>query len=63
MYRHRPERSGSGSGSGKPWALVGQRCGRGPDNEPRAQHVEPITWIAGSVIEEAETEVVRQRGT
>lgn len=46
----------------RPWVLVGEEAGRGPDNEPLVRRILPVAWIGGSVIEEAEAEVARQRG-
>ncbi|MFC9220117.1 DUF6098 family protein [Streptomyces hygroscopicus] len=45
-----------------PWVLKGEEIGRGPDNEPLVRDVEPVAWIADSVIAEAERMVARQRG-
>ncbi|GDY47344.1 hypothetical protein SANT12839_082260 [Streptomyces antimycoticus] len=42
--------------------LKGEEAGRGPDNEPLVRAVEPVAWIAESVIAEAEEVVARQRG-
>ncbi|MGK5639784.1 DUF6098 family protein [Streptomyces sp. URMC 126] len=46
----------------RPWVLEGREIGRGPDNEPLVREVRPLAWIDGGVIDEAEREVVRQRG-
>ncbi|MBT2365620.1 hypothetical protein J7E88_09875 [Streptomyces sp. ISL-10] len=58
-YAHLPRDKGPGV---QPWALRGQEAGRGPDNEPLVQDVEPIGWIDAGVIEEAAEEVARQAG-
>jgi hypothetical protein len=47
----------------RPWVLRGREVGRGPDNEPLVREVEPIAWVDGRVISEAEEEVARQRGS
>lgn len=36
------------------WLLYGTESGRGADNEPLVTAVEPIAWLADSVIEEAQ---------
>ncbi|MGI5336097.1 DUF6098 family protein [Streptomyces sp. CA-181903] len=46
----------------RPWVLDGREIGRGPDNEPLVRDVRPLAWIDTEVIDEAEVEVVRQRG-
>ncbi|MFI0737262.1 DUF6098 family protein [Streptomyces sp. NPDC021100] len=46
----------------RPWVLDGREIGRGPDNEPLVRDVRPLAWIGSGVIDEAEREVVRQRG-
>ncbi|MBI0376963.1 hypothetical protein JBE27_11955 [Streptomyces albiflaviniger] len=51
-----------GSTDVRPWVLKGEETGRGPDNEPLVREVEPVAWIAESVIAEAEDVVARQRG-
>ncbi|EME99865.1 hypothetical protein J7W19_01180 [Streptomyces mobaraensis NBRC 13819 = DSM 40847] len=46
----------------RPWVLEGREIGRGPDNEPLVRDARPLAWIGTEVIDEAEREVVRQRG-
>ncbi|MFH7599771.1 DUF6098 family protein [Streptomyces racemochromogenes] len=46
----------------RPWVLRGNEAGRGPDNEPLVQQVEPLGWIDARVIDEADAEVGRQAG-
>jgi hypothetical protein len=38
----------------KPWVLVGDQCGRGPDNEPLVRVRWPVAWIADGALIEAE---------
>jgi hypothetical protein len=40
-----------------PWVLRGREVGRGPDNEPLVDEVEPLARLAGEVIAEASEEV------
>ncbi|MFG2025752.1 DUF6098 family protein [Streptomyces sp. NPDC048825] len=56
-YSHLPREKGPGV---RPWVLLGRERGRGPDNEPLVQDVEPMGWIDPKVIEEARAEVARQ---
>ena len=42
-YQHLERRGGTGA---KPWVLAGRECGRGPDNEPLVDEVEPLAWLA-----------------
>lgn len=53
-YRHLQEKRGEGV---RPWVLTGREVGRGPDNEPIVDDVEPVAWVADAVVSEA-TEVV-----
>ncbi|MCB5180727.1 DUF6098 family protein [Streptomyces antimicrobicus] len=46
----------------KPWLLHGREAGRGPDNEPLVRDVQPLGWVDGKVIAEAEEEIAQQRG-
>lgn len=58
-YSHLPREKGQGV---RPWVLRGREEGRGPDNEPLVQDVEPVGWIDEKVIEAAETAVIDQEG-
>jgi hypothetical protein len=53
-YRHLQEQRGEGV---RPWVLKGREVGRGPDNEPIVDEVEPVAWVADEVVAEATTEV------
>lgn len=46
----------------RPWVLHGRETARGPDNEPLVSDVEPVSWIADSVITEACGIVAEQPG-
>lgn len=37
----------------KPWVLLGQERGRGPDNEPLVECLRPVGWVGGEVVDEA----------
>lgn len=58
-YCHLPRHRGNGV---RPWLLHGRESGRGPDNEPLVDHVEPLAWIAAAVIEEAVGVIEEQPG-
>ncbi|MEU1377414.1 DUF6098 family protein [Streptomyces triculaminicus] len=58
-YCHLPR---TRSGHVRPWLLRGRECGRGPDNEPLVNDVEPLAWIDPRVIDEATREIERQPG-
>ncbi|MER7722751.1 DUF6098 family protein [Streptomyces sp. NPDC096323] len=58
-YSHLPREKGPGV---RPWVLVGQEDGRGPDNEPLVGHVEPMAWIDEGMISEAREKVEREAG-
>lgn len=49
-YRHLVELRGPGI---RPWVLVGDLCGRGPDNEPLVHCRRPVAWICDDVLREA----------
>lgn len=53
-YRHLQEQRGAGV---RPWILRGTEVGRGPDNEPIVDDIEPVAWVSDAVVSEA-TEVV-----
>jgi Family of unknown function (DUF6098) len=56
-YRHLRYRRGP---EVQPWVLVGDQCGRGPDNEPLVRVRRPIAWIADAALVEAERLVEAQ---
>ncbi|MDQ0793191.1 DUF6098 family protein [Streptomyces sp. B1I3] len=58
-YSHLPRLKGTFT---RPWILHGTEAGRGPDNEPLVRDVEPLGWIAASVIDEADHEVTSLPG-
>jgi hypothetical protein len=37
----------------RPWLLRGRETARGPDNEPLVVDVEPLAWVADTVLTEA----------
>jgi hypothetical protein len=56
-YSHLEHDKGPGV---RPWLLEGEECGRGPDNEPLVDSVQPVAWIADDIIAEAERVVAEQ---
>ncbi|MFI5898138.1 DUF6098 family protein [Actinoplanes sp. NPDC051513] len=44
----------------RPWVLVGDQCGRGPDNEPLVRVRRPVAWIADAALIRAEQLVEAQ---
>jgi Family of unknown function (DUF6098) len=44
----------------RPWVLVGDQCGRGPDNEPLVRARRPVAWIADDALIEGEQLVEAQ---
>jgi hypothetical protein len=44
----------------RPWLLVGETCGRGPDNEPLVRCRRPVAWIGDPVLAEAQALVEEQ---
>ena len=44
----------------RPWVLVGDACGRGPDNEPLVRCRRPVAWIDAAVLGEAQDLVEEQ---
>lgn len=50
-YRHLRELRGPGV---RPWVLIGEAVGRGPDNEPLVTRTEPVAWIAEEALAECE---------
>lgn len=59
-YSHLEHEKGPGV---QPWVLEGEEHGRGPDNEPLVGRVQPVAWIAGDVIAEAEQAVAEQNAS
>ncbi|WP_285494050.1 DUF6098 family protein [Actinomadura sp. NBRC 104425] len=58
-YSHLRHEKGHGV---RPWVLVGEELGRGPDNEPLVRCVRPVAWIDESVLRDAERVVAEQKG-
>lgn len=56
-YRHLRELRGPGV---RPWVLVGESCGRGPDNEPLVRCHSPVAWVSERALREAERAVEEQ---
>lgn len=46
----------------RPWVLLGDRRGRGPDNEPLVKVHRPVAWIADTAMMEAE-ELIEAQGS
>jgi Family of unknown function (DUF6098) len=44
----------------RPWVLLGDQCGRGPDNEPLVKVRRPVAWIADTALAEAEQMIEAQ---
>ncbi|MGY0006931.1 DUF6098 family protein [Micromonospora sp. I033] len=47
----------------RPWVLVGEQCGRGPDNEPLVQCRRPVAWVSERALREAHRAVAEQAST
>ncbi|WP_067829827.1 DUF6098 family protein [Actinomadura kijaniata] len=58
-YSHLEREKGPGV---RPWVLVGEERGRGPDNEPLVSCLRPVAWIEESVLEDARRVVAGQKG-
>ncbi len=58
-YRHLRDLRG---GEVRPWVLVGEQCGRGPDNEPLVICHRPVAWISDAALRECE-KVVEEQGS
>jgi hypothetical protein len=56
-YRHLRHQRGPGV---RPWVLLGDQCGRGPDNEPLVKVCRPIAWIGDTALAEAQQTVEAQ---
>jgi hypothetical protein len=37
----------------RPWVLVGEQCGRGPDNEPLVRCRRPVAWVSDTALRES----------
>jgi uncharacterized protein DUF6098 len=59
LYDYRHLRHAHGSRV-RPWVLLGDQCGRGPDNEPLVKVRRPLAWIADTALMEAERLVEAQ---
>jgi hypothetical protein len=44
----------------RPWVLVGEQCGRGPDNEPLVICRKPIAWVSEEALRQSEKAVQEQ---
>jgi hypothetical protein len=47
----------------QPWLLIGEQCGRGPDNEPLVRCRRPVAWIADGALQQARRLVDAQQST
>jgi Family of unknown function (DUF6098) len=56
-YRHLRELRGPGV---RPWVLVGEQCGRGPDNEPLVKCRKAIAWVSDEALRQCEAAVQEQ---
>ncbi|HET9516819.1 MAG TPA: DUF6098 family protein [Actinoplanes sp.] len=56
-YQHLRELRGPGV---RPWVLVGEACGRGPDNEPLVRCRRPVAWIDDLALRESQRLVQAQ---
>lgn len=59
-YRHVRDQRGPGV---RPWVLVGEERGRGPDNEPLVVCHRPVAWISEQALAECEQAVREQDGS
>jgi hypothetical protein len=50
-YRHLRQQRGPGV---RPWVLVGDERGRGPDNEPLVRCRRPVGWVSDEALRECE---------
>ncbi|MGI5212831.1 DUF6098 family protein [Plantactinospora sp. CA-290183] len=58
-YCHIRDLRGPGA---SPWIMVGEQCGRGPDNEPLVICHQPVAWVSEEALREADT-VVKEQGS
>ncbi|MEU4779440.1 DUF6098 family protein [Micromonospora sp. NPDC023633] len=47
----------------RPWVLVGEQRGRGPDNEPLVRCHRPVAWVSERALREADRVVEAQAST
>jgi hypothetical protein len=47
----------------RPWLLLGDMCGRGPDNEPLVRVLRPLAWISDLALKQAQEVVEAQQST
>ena len=59
-YRHLRDLRGPGV---RPWVLIGDLCGRGPDNEPLVSCRRPVAWISDDALRESQEAVEAQGST
>jgi hypothetical protein len=55
-YRHLADRRPDA----RPWVFVGRECGRGPDNEPLAECLRAVAWVAPDMVDEASRLIEQQ---
>jgi hypothetical protein len=58
-YEHLRDLRGPGV---RPWVLVGEECGRGPDNEPLVRCRRPVAWICEPALRQSR-QVVEAQGS
>ena len=46
----------------RPWVLLGEQCGRGPDNEPLVICHRPVAWVSEQALRQSQ-EAVREQGS
>jgi hypothetical protein len=56
-YRHLADLHGPGV---RPWVLVGEQRGRGPDNEPLVICRRPVAWVSDEALRESRKAVETQ---
>ncbi|NJC66794.1 hypothetical protein HC028_20110 [Planosporangium flavigriseum] len=44
----------------RPWVLVGEQCGRGPDNEPLVICHRPVAWVSEEALRQSDKAVQEQ---
>jgi hypothetical protein len=44
----------------RPWVLVGDQCGRGPDNEPLVICRQPLAWVSDTALRQCKAMVDEQ---
>jgi hypothetical protein len=58
-YRHLPK---ARDPSVRPWVLIGDQRGRGPDNEPLVVCRRAVAWISDDAVKASEELIARSRG-